>query len=94
MDMSEFEAQEAQLPQNRLTRAELFLYNNPEIFSTPVIHRETCYICRDPDFAEMGMPLCSICTYCEGHIAADDTICDDCGGDAYEAYLEEQKGLE
>jgi hypothetical protein len=79
--------------------------------SVPVVHREGCYICEDPEFAAMGLPLCSpcpdcvrrmeICTACGGrggmpdstpctdclatgitgtlgHIAADDTTCDEC----------------
>jgi len=50
--------------------------------STPVVHRADCYICRDPEFAQMGMPLCRLCPACKtGHVAADDTICDDCGHD-------------
>jgi len=43
------------------------------------IHRENCYICRDPDFRLYGLPLCKQCPECKGHIAADDSICDDCG---------------
>lgn len=55
--------------------------------STPVIHREGCYICEDPEFAQMGLPLCRTCPECEeGHIAADDTICDDCGYDIQEGF--------
>lgn len=46
--------------------------------TTPVVHREGCYICEDPEFAQMGLPLCYKCPKCEGHIAADDTVCDDC----------------
>jgi hypothetical protein len=26
--------------------------------STPTIHRDGCYICDDPEFAAMGLPLC------------------------------------
>jgi len=58
--------------------------------TTPKIHRRGCYICEDPEFAQMGMPLCSPCPKCSteqgqiaGHIAADDTVCDDCGHDIY-----------
>ena len=49
--------------------------------TTPVVHREGCYICEDPEFAQMGLPLCRKCPKCDGHIAADDTVCDDCGYD-------------
>jgi hypothetical protein len=48
-------------------------------FTVPVIHREGCYICEDPEFAQMGLSLCSICPECEGHVPADDDECDDCG---------------
>lgn len=52
--------------------------------TTPVVHRDGCYICEDPEFAQMGLPLCSPCPNCLrngtglGHIAADDTTCDEC----------------
>lgn len=48
--------------------------------TTPVVYREGCYICNDSEFAQMGLPLCYLCPKCKtGHIAADDTVCDDCG---------------
>ncbi len=53
--------------------------------STPVVHRDDCYICRDPEFAQMGLPLCRKCPECvrqgrgDGHIPADDAACTDCG---------------
>jgi hypothetical protein len=55
--------------------------------TTPVrgLYRESCYICRDPEFAQMGLPLCRPCPECQragrglGHIAADDDRCDGCG---------------
>jgi hypothetical protein len=53
--------------------------------TTPVVHRDGCYICRDPEFAQMGLPLCYPCPDCLrkgrglGHIPADDVTCDDCG---------------
>ena len=47
--------------------------------STPVVYSPTCYICRDPEFAQMGLPLCRKCPQCGGHVPADDDICDDCG---------------
>lgn len=53
--------------------------------TTPEVHRDGCYICEDPEFAAMGLPLCKPCPDCvrkgrgQGHIAADDAICDDCG---------------
>ena len=45
------------------------------------IYKETCYICNDPEYSAMGLPLCYACHYCGGHVAADDVICDDCGKD-------------
>ena len=59
--------------------------------STPVVYRENCYICRDPEFAQMGLPLCFKCSKCGGHVPADDTVCDDCGHDALEEYQDVQK---
>lgn len=49
--------------------------------TTPVVYSTNCYICNDPEFAQMGLPLCRKCPKCGGHIAADDTVCDDCGYD-------------
>lgn len=47
------------------------------------VYRGDCYICRDREFARMGLPLCSPCCMCratgaDGHIPADDTVCEDC----------------
>lgn len=47
----------------------------------PLIQRAGCYICDDPEYALMGLPLCYACPACGGHIAADDCVCDDCGRD-------------
>ena len=49
--------------------------------STPTVTSDSCYICNDPEFAQMGLPLCYPCKFCGGHVAADDTICDECGKD-------------
>ncbi len=43
-----------------------------------VFHSD-CYICRDAEYRAYGLPLCYRCPRCKGHIAADDSICDDCG---------------
>lgn len=57
------------------------------------VYDENCFICTDPEFALMGLPLCRSCSACqesgngEGHVAADDTICTVCGFDEYEAHL-------
>ncbi len=53
---------------------------NDGIETTPEVYSESCYICRDSEFAQMGLPLCRKCAYCGGHIPADNTICDVCGG--------------
>jgi hypothetical protein len=47
--------------------------------STSNVYRDGCYICEDPEFAQMGLPLCRPCEKCGGHVAADDCVCDDCG---------------
>lgn len=52
--------------------------------TTPTIHNENCYVCRDPEYAQMGLPLCRVCYNCEGHISADDVVCDECGKDQNE----------
>lgn len=57
--------------------AEWMLYD--EYTSTPVTYNENCYICNDPEFAQMGLPLCRKCLNCGGHVPADDDICTDCG---------------
>lgn len=57
--------------------------------STPVVYREGCYICEDPEFAQMGLPLCRECPNCKGHVAADDEFCDDCGANEREYFENE-----
>jgi hypothetical protein len=65
---------------------------DPTWRSTPEVYQEGCYICRDPEYALMGLPLCKPCPMCQrqgtgdGHIAADDTVCSVCGYDAQEAW--------
>lgn len=54
--------------------------------SKPTIYRQGCYICEDPEFAQMGLPLCKPCPRCGGHVAADDSECDDCGLDTMDWY--------
>ena len=61
------------------------------------VYNERCYICRDPEFALMGLPLCYPCTHvvdgvqCSQHVPAEDTVCDE-GHDTYEAYMEAHDG--
>lgn len=58
-----------------------------DVTTTPVVYRPGCFICEDPEFAQMGLPLCQLCPACtkannnvkSGHIPADDETCDDCG---------------
>lgn len=52
-------------------------------FTIPTVYDERCYICRDPEFAQMGMPLCYACKSCGGHVAADDPICEACGHECF-----------
>ena len=47
--------------------------------TTPVFNEFDCYICQDPEFSKMGLPLCYSCQFCKGHVPADDPVCWDCG---------------
>lgn len=75
---------------DRLTHGEAALFNDGYTSKQTGPKRSNCYICRDPDFAQMGLPLCTSCSKCKGHVAADDSVCDDCGHDQYIDYLEQQ----
>ena len=44
--------------------------------STPTIYSPNCYICCDPEYAQMGLPLCYKCFICGAHVPADGGICD------------------
>lgn len=44
--------------------------------SVPVTYNPSCYICNDPEFAQMGLPLCRKCIICGSHIPADNCVCD------------------
>ena len=44
--------------------------------TTPTFNKPNCYICQDPEFAQMGLPLCYECYACGSHVAADDCKCD------------------
>lgn len=46
------------------------------VTSIPTVHNDDCYICRDPEFAQMGLPLCYPCLICSAHVPADDHECD------------------
>lgn len=45
------------------------------------VYNDRCYICRDPEFALMGLPLCYPCVdtvdgvECGAHTPADDIVC-------------------
>lgn len=51
---------------------------DPSFRSKKTVHRAGCYICEDPEFALMGLPLCYPCAKCGGHVPADDSVCSDC----------------
>jgi hypothetical protein len=34
------------------------------VTTVPTVHQDGCYICEDPEFAEMGLPLCKPCPRC------------------------------
>jgi hypothetical protein len=60
--------------------------------SKPTVYDPNCYICVDPEYAQMGLPLCYPCEGCKEHIAADDgPECGKCGFDHYEAYLKKEE---
>jgi hypothetical protein len=42
----------------------------------PEVYNPSCYICIDPEFALMGLPLCYPCYKCGAHVPADDCVCD------------------
>ena len=50
--------------------------------SSTTVYNRSCYICRDPEFAQMGLPLCYPCPVCKAHTPADDVVCDN-GHDTY-----------
>lgn len=50
--------------------------NEPSKRSTSTVFNEKCYICKDPEFALMGLPLCRPCPQCGAHVPADDVVCD------------------
>lgn len=65
---------------------------DPSKRSTTTVHDPSCYICTDPEFAMMGLPLCKPCPRCSaakdgepaGHVPADDVECSTCGFDVME----------
>jgi hypothetical protein len=70
---------------------------NPEKQSVKRVYDSSCYICRDPEFALMGLPVCKPCpvpvtadngivTECGAHWAADDPDCD--AGHSVQGYYE------
>lgn len=59
-----------------------------DVTSTPTVYRRGCYICEDPEFAQMGLPLCRPCPSCGGHVPADDSACDDCGVNELDAWID------
>jgi len=54
---------------------------NPEMRTVATVYKKDCYICEDPEFSLMGLPLCYPCWACGGHVAADEGTCDACGFD-------------
>lgn len=66
---------------------------DPSKRSTKTAHSNDCYICRDPEFALMGLPLCYPCGKCGGHVAADDCVCDECKCDQREIPVEDLEAV-
>lgn len=42
-----------------------WMLSAPTIHSQPKVYLDTCYICCDPEFMLMGMPLCRVCCVCK-----------------------------
>lgn len=49
---------------------------DPSKRSTTTVYKAGCYICEDPEFALMGLPLCYPCRDCGAHVAADESVCE------------------
>lgn len=83
---------------DRLTHGEATLWLDGYTSKSDAEHDDECYICNDPDFAQMGLPLCRKCDQCSkrgeplrpGHIPADDSTCTVCGTDYHDTpeYIE------
>lgn len=69
---------------------------DPSKRSKTTVHDPDCYICKDPEFSLMSLPLCYPCPVpvdgspCGRHVAADDTECGIDGHDAQEQYMKEK----
>jgi hypothetical protein len=65
--------------------------------SKTTVYNDRCYICNDPEFALMGLPLCYPCKVlvngveCGAHTPADDVVCDE--GHESEEYLQAMEEL-
>ena len=66
-------------PARRLLKYDEFGCRIDQISTT--VYRDGCYICEDPEFAQLGLPFCYPCRFCGGHCQADDSVCDDCDKD-------------
>jgi hypothetical protein len=71
------------------------LLMNPNVPTTPSngVYNDKCYICLDPEFAKMGLPLCYPCAVCGGHVPADDTVCESCETDQEEIYQQQREAM-
>lgn len=49
---------------------------DPTKRTVSTVYNSACYICCDPEYALMGLPLCQPCPECGAHTAADDEVCD------------------
>lgn len=89
---------------DRGVQEEFILANGGEIppdqrWITPTydeIYKQSCYICTDPEFALMGLPVCKPCPVildngepCGVHWAADDSECDN-GCDVMGHYMDKR----
>lgn len=64
---------------------------DPSQCSTTTVYEAGCYICEDPEFALMGLPLCYPCPKCGEHVAADEGQCTSCEWCDYEGFEEAEE---
>lgn len=60
---------------------------DPSKRSHTTVYNGKCYICRDPEFALMGLLLCYPCKVCKMHVPADSDVC-------YKGYEQEVEDVE
>lgn len=62
--------------------------DDPDWITTTTVYNQNCYICKDPEFSLMGLPLCYPCSTCGAHTPADSSMCDN--GHSQESEYEDE----